>query len=125
MRRRVEDLDVGVLFEVGGGDDAGPLLLEVEGLGALAVQLERDLLEVEDDVRHVLDHALEGREFMEDAFDADGGDGRPFDRREKHAPERVTDRRTEAALERLGNETPVVRRQGFGIVIELLGFLEI
>ena len=125
VRRRVEDLDVRVLFEVGGGDDAGALLLEVEGLGTAAVQLEGDLLEVEDDVGHVLDHALQGRELVEHAFDADGGDGRPFDRREQHAAERVTDGRAEAALERLGGEPPVVRGEGLGIVIELLGFLKI
>src|SRR5438270_115687 len=57
--RRVEDLDVGVLFEVGGGDDTGALLLEVERLRTFAVELERNLFEVEDDVGHVLDHTLE------------------------------------------------------------------
>ena len=121
----VEDLDVRILLEVGGGDDTGALLLEVEGLRPAAVQLERDLLEVEDDVRHVLDDALEGRELVENAFDADGGDGRSLDRGEQDAAERVTDRRTEATLERLSGEPPVVRGESLGIVIELFGFLEI
>ena len=121
----VEDLDVRILFEVGGRDDARPLLLEVEGLGTGAVELERDLLEVEDDVGHVLDHALERRELVEHALDADGGDGRSLDRGEQDAPQRVTDRRAEAALERLSGEPPVVRGESLGIVIELLGFLEI
>jgi hypothetical protein len=125
VRRRVEDLDVGVLLEIGGGDDARAALFEVEGLGTAAVKLERDLFEVEDDVRHVLDDALERRELMENAFDADGGDGRPFNGREQDAAKRVADRRTEATLERLGGETPVVRGESLGIVIEFFGFLEI
>ena len=62
---------------------------------------------------------------MENAFDADGGDGGAFNRREQHATKGVSDRRTEAALERLGDEPAVVRRESFGIVIELFGFLEI
>ena len=40
VRRRIEDLDVGVLLEVGGGDDARPLLLEVQRLRTFAVQLK-------------------------------------------------------------------------------------
>ncbi len=59
VRGLVEDLDVRVLFEIGGGDDARSLLFEVERLRAFAVELEGNLLEVEDDVGHVLDHALE------------------------------------------------------------------
>jgi hypothetical protein len=60
VRRRIEDLDVGVFLEVGGGDDARALLLEVQGLRTFAMQAERHLLEVENDVGHVFDDAGKG-----------------------------------------------------------------
>jgi hypothetical protein len=125
VRRRIEDLDVGILLEVGGGDDARAALLEIEGLRALAVKLEGDLFDVEDDVGHVLDDAGEGRELVEHALHPHRADGCTLDGGEQDAAERVTDRRAEAALERLGDETPVVRRESLGIVIELFGFLKI
>ncbi len=125
MRRRVEDLDVRIFFEIGGSDDARALLLEIESLRTAAVQLEGDLFEVENDVGHVLDHALQRGKLVQHAFDAHGRDGRALDGGEQDAPQRITDRGPEATLERLGDETPVVRSEGFGVVIELLGFLEI
>src|SRR5204863_829387 len=75
VRGRVEDLNVRIFFEVGGGDDARSLLLEVERLRTGSVKLERNLLEVEDDVGHVLDHALQRGKLVQHAFDAHGGDG--------------------------------------------------
>src|SRR5205807_305605 len=49
----------------------------------------------------VLDHAGNRRELVEHAFNLHGGDRRAFNRREQDAPQRVADRRAEAALERL------------------------
>src|SRR5581483_3301662 len=125
VRSRIENLDVGVRFEIGGSHDARSLLLQVERLGTLTVHPEGDLLEVENDVGHVLDHTGQGRELVQHALDANRGDRGSFDRGEQHATECIADRRAEATLERLGNETAVIRSQGFGVVIELLGFLEI
>ena len=125
VRRRVEDLDVRVLLEVGRGDDARSLLLEVERLGPFTVQLEGDLFEVEDDVGHILDDAGERRELVQHALDADSRDRGALDGGEEHASQRIADRGAEAALEGLGGEAPVVRREGLGIVFELLGFLKI
>jgi hypothetical protein len=125
MGRRIEDLDVRILFEVGSRDDARPLLLEVQSLRAAAVQLEGDLFEVENDIRHVFDDALERRELMKNAFDANRSDRRTLDGGEQDPPQRVPDGGSESTLERLGDETPVIRGKGLGIVIELLGFLEI
>jgi hypothetical protein len=68
------------------------------------VQLERQLLEVEDDVGGVLDDALDRRELVQHAVDLDGGDGRALDRRQQHAAHRVADGGAEAALERLRGE---------------------
>ena len=59
------------------------------------MQLERDLLEVEDDVGRVLDHALDRRELVEHALDLDRRDRRALDRGQQHAPQGVADRRPE------------------------------
>jgi hypothetical protein len=50
-----------------------------ERLGLGAVQLERNLLEVEYDVGRVLDDAAYGRELVLDALNLDGRDGRALD----------------------------------------------
>ena len=65
------------------------------------VHLERNLLQVEDDVGRVLDHARDRRELVQHAVDLDRRDRRALDRGQQHAPQRVADRRAEAALERL------------------------
>ena len=62
---------------------------------------------------------------MKHALDANGGDGRPFDRGEKHATQRVADRGPESALKRLSGKAAVIGGECLGIVIELFGFLEI
>ena len=58
-------------------------MVSVFGLGA--VELEGNLLQVEDDVGRVLDHAADRGELVLDALDLDGGDGRALDRREQRA----------------------------------------
>ncbi len=76
----VEDLDIAVGFDHAGGDDASLVGAEVEGLGAFAVELERNLLEVEDDVGRVLNDAGDGLELVQHALDADGGHCSSLDR---------------------------------------------
>src|SRR5438874_10421241 len=85
----VENLDVGISFDHAGGDDAGLAGAQVQRLGALTVQLEGNLLEVEDDIGSVLNHAGNGLELVQHAFDLDGGDGRAFDGRKQHTAKRV------------------------------------
>ena len=70
-----------------------------------ACSLQRDLLQVEDDVGRVLDHAGDGRELVQHALDPDGGDGRALDRGEQHAPHRVPDGRAEARARTAGRGT--------------------
>ena len=76
----VENLDVAVGFDHAGGDDAGLVGAQVERLGAVARELERNLLEIQDDVGRVFDHAGDRLELVQHAFDADRGDGGAFDR---------------------------------------------
>ena len=53
----VEHREIGVFFDLRGGDRTGLLDVDVNGFGQIGVQLDRHLLQVEDDVGGVLDHA--------------------------------------------------------------------
>src|SRR5277367_2400674 len=76
----VEDGEVGVFFDLGGGYWPGSFHVEIDALGQVGVELDGDLLEIEDDVRGVFDYAGNRRKFVQDAFDFYGGDGCAFDR---------------------------------------------
>ena len=93
-------------------DVAGAGLAQRHALRALALHLERDRLDVEDDVGHVLAHARDRRELVQHAVDLDRGDRGALQRRQQHAAQRVAERHAEAALERLGDD----RRDALRIV---------
>ena len=120
----IEDLDVGVGLDLAGGDDAGSIRAQVKSLGALAVQLERNLLQVQDDVGCVLDHAGDGLELVQHAFDANRGDRCAFDGREQGAAQRVADGGAETALKRLRGKFAVVVGERLLINCETLGLLK-
>ena len=65
----VEDGEIGVFFDHGGGDHAGIFGVERDGLGLIGVQLQRNLLQVENDVGGIFDHAGNGAEFVQHALD--------------------------------------------------------
>ena len=67
-----------------------------------------EVLEVEDDVGDVLAHARQRRELVRGALDLHRGDGGALQRGEQHAAQRVAERVTEAAVERLDDEDPAM-----------------
>ena len=100
----IEDLDVGAGLDVAGLGHARAFLLQHHALHALGMLAERDLLDVEDDVGHVLAHAGDRGELVQHAVDMHRGDGRALKRGQQHAAKRVAERQPEAALERLGDD---------------------
>ena len=86
--------------------------------------LDRDLLQIEDQVDRVLDHSRDRCELVQHAVDLDRRDGRPLDRGEQDAPQGVPDRGAEAPLEGLGPELPVGRGERLHVALEALGPLE-
>ena len=68
---RVEAGDAVDERDVARGDDALALLVDADRVGLVVLDLEQRLLEVEDDVGHVLDDAGERRELVQRAFDRD------------------------------------------------------
>ena len=104
----VQDFDVPVGFDHARSDHARLVRAQIDGLGRVAVQLERDLFQVQDDVSRVLDHAGDGLELVQHAFDFDSGNRGAFDRRQQHAAKRIADRCAEPAFKRLRPENSVL-----------------
>jgi hypothetical protein len=109
----IEHREVRVFLNLRGGDRAGLLDVHVDGLRQVGIQLDRHLLQVEDDVRRILDHAGDRREFMQHSFDLHRGDCRAFDRAEERAAQRISYRRAPAALKRLRGKPPVLLGERF------------
>ena len=124
VRVRLEDLDVGVGLDVARRALRRPCRRAGRASWCVDVQLERNLLQVEDDVGRVLDHAGNRRELVQHAVDLDRGDRRAFDRGEQHAAQRVADRGAEAALERLRVEPAEPIGQRLALELEPLGSLK-
>ena len=78
--------------------------LEHQALDAVALHLDRDVLDVEHDVDDVLADAGNRGELVQHAVDVDRGDRGALQRGEQHAAQRVAERLAEAALERLGDD---------------------
>ena len=100
----VEHLDVADGLDVAGGHGAGALLLHHHALGAFALHLDGDVLDVEHDVGDVLAHAGDRRELVQHAVDLHRLHRRALQRRQQHAAQRIAERHAEAALERLGDD---------------------
>ena len=124
MRVRLENVDVGVRLNVTRPDLARFVHLERQRLGMIDVQLQGDLLEVEDDVGGVLDHAGNRREFVEHAVDLHRRNRRAFDGREKNATQCVADRGAEATLEGLRVEPAEAVGQRLALQLQALGPLK-
>jgi hypothetical protein len=101
VRVRLENLHVSVGLNVARPDFSTLRYIQVERLGRVDVHLERDLLQIEDDVSRVFHGSRNRRELVQHSLDLHRRDRRAFNRREQHAPHRVANGRAEPALERL------------------------
>ncbi len=97
---------------------------KLKPLGTFAFHLQRDLLDVEDDVGHVFAHAGQRREFMQDVLDLDRGDRRALKRGQKNPTQRVAERQAETALQRLGNERRLALAVARRLDLEAVGLLQ-
>jgi hypothetical protein len=120
----VQHLDLGVHLEVPGAHLALAAHLEHALLRAVAEQLQPHLLQIENDLGDVLDHARQRRELVQHALDAHRRDRRALQRRQQHPPQRVAERGAEAALERVERE-PAIAVGVRGVCDQTLRHLEI
>ena len=97
----IENLHVGIRADVARSDLTLAGGLEIDGLGAVAVEAGDDALDVENDLGHVLGHAGDRGELVLHAIDADRGRSSAGERGEQDSAKGVPERRAVTALQRL------------------------
>ena len=99
-----QHLDVSTQLQVASRSGACALLVEADGHRLVAVDLEQEVLQVQDDVGDILLDARQGRELVEGLIEPHLSDGSTRDRRKKRPPQRVAERVAEAGVERSDRE---------------------
>src|SRR6185437_2110520 len=107
------------------GDDRLALGLQCRRELLSLMKPEPHLLEIEHDVRDVFFNACHRRKFMQDTFDTHRSYRVAGQRGQEDAAKRVANGDTIATLERLGEESPIGRRQLPGVELDGLGFDQI
>src|SRR5579862_8937750 len=79
------------------------------------MQTNRDVLEVEQNFDDVFLQTLECRVLMQHAVDFDLSNRRAGNRRQQHAPQRVTEGMTETAFQRLDHDTGAISTGTFNM----------
>ena len=107
---RVVHGDAGRRRDVRSGDLARALLAQVHRHGLVVLGRDDQILQVQDQLGHVLLDAGHGGELVQHAVDANAGDARARDGRQQRAAQGVAEGVAEARLQRLDHEPgPVVR----------------
>src|SRR5262249_13585277 len=115
----IEHNDVAHGLNIAGRDSAGTLLFDDHALWSVALHLDGDVLDVEHDIGHVLAYAGNRGELVQHAIDVDRLHCRALQRGEEDAPQGITQRHAEAALERLGHH------DGLALGIAARGYLKL
>ena len=121
---RIQNLDIRIRLDHARRNHARSVRAQIKSLRALAIQFERNLFQVQDDVGSIFHDARNGLELVQHTFYANGRNRRSLDRREQRAPQRISDGRTKAALKRLRGKLTVKVGQALLIDGETLGLLK-
>src|SRR5262249_26605430 len=111
----VEKLHIGASLDLAAQHHPGLVREQADDLVAVAVELEGDLLQVQNDVGGVLDYAGDGTELVQHALDLDGRDGGAFNGAQQHPAQSIADGGAEPPLEGLRPEFSVLVGQRVGI----------
>src|ERR1700760_772066 len=111
----IEHFNIVVGFDLAAHDLARSVYADARDAGPFADHLERNLLQVQDDVGCVFDNAGNGTELMRNSLDAHARDGGAFDGAQQDTAETGADGGPESTLERLRRELTVTLGKGFGI----------
>ena len=122
---RIDDRDVGVGLDVGGSNDPRFAGLDQQGDRLALGRYDQDLLQVENDIRDILNDVVDGLEFVVNARDLNRRDGGTFDGTEEDAAKRIADRMSITGLEGLGDKLGVGRRSAVFNFGELAGQFEL
>ena len=108
----IVDLHGSVVDDIGGGNGAGNGLADFQDLVLVAVQIQANLLQIENDLRHILNNVRKRGKLMRRSIDPDRADRGAFQRGKQNSAQRVSDGMTESALERGRNKLRVAVGSG-------------
>src|SRR5580698_296363 len=111
----IQHFNVGVGLDLTAEHLAGTVHAQARDPNPFTAHLERDLLQVEDDVGGIFHHAWNGTEFVSHTLNADGGNGGALYGAEQDAAQARANGGSEAALERLCGEHAVALGESFGV----------
>ncbi|MEI3002368.1 MAG: hypothetical protein V8T86_15975 [Victivallis sp.] len=80
----------------------------LERLRPVGVKIQPDALQIQHDLRDILEHVVQRVEFMLRAVNAHRADRRSLQRREQNPPQRISERMTVSALKRRRDELGVI-----------------
>jgi hypothetical protein len=116
----IQDFHVVAGLDVGGGHRALAGLVDGQQGFAAAVELDRQALEIQQDVDHVFLHAVDGGVFVHDAGDADLRRRIALHGRQQDAAQGITQGVAIATLERLQRDAGLTR--GNAVDLDDTGF---
>src|SRR5579863_237491 len=106
---RIHDFDVVVGLDVASRHGTRAFLVQPQLGGVALMHPQRNGFEIEQDVDHVLLHALDAGVLVQHPVDLDLRDRAAGHGRQQHAPQRVAERVAEATLERLDHHARLSR----------------
>ena len=89
---------------------------------ALAMHLEANFLEVQDDIGHIFEDPGNGRKLVQNAINFDTGDGRALERRKEDPPQGIAQSDAEAPFQRFTLEFAVGVWPALVVYFQALGF---
>src|SRR5690554_39852 len=107
----VEDLHGRIRGNVPSQEGARPLGFHPDGDGIFAVQLDKELLQVQYDIYCVFHHSFDGGKFMQNAIYVDRSDSGARKRREQNSTQGVAQSQAVPAFQRLYDKFAVAIRQ--------------
>ena len=107
MVLRVDDFEVGGRHNVASPDFSLPVYLQAKPAGTVHERTQPDPLHVQEEFTDLFTHVLDGRVFMQNAFNPYPRDSRALQRTEQRATKRITQRNGPPSFEWFRYETPV------------------
>ena len=117
----IDHLDHPVGGDIRAGHGSRHRFLEPDDARLLRRVGDHQGLDVEHDIRHVFEHAGQGREFMLGAVEPDLGHGAPLQAGKHDPTQAVSDGNPKTSLERFCDELAIGARQGRSITRDLTG----
>ena len=124
MHVRIEYFDIGIRRNAAGGQGSGLVRFQVDGFGVIDIELERNLLQVHDDICGIFRHVGDRSELVQNTLDLHGSNRSSLDGGQQDPAQRIPNGCAETSFEGLGKKMAVGRTQGFKIADQPLWLLK-